>query len=146
MAYLCCVLSNGDNSCFQSLEFQKRKRNLFKFIAEWKSFPELAKKKLQIIHIRKYRDCCAQLYDGIPPKKLWTRAKMKQFQRAHLMGKTGGSVPAGESTGTKDGISNQGLAVAHLFLYKAMGWKLDSEKSMTEGSSHISKVRRLKYQ
>lgn len=58
------------------------------------------------------------------------------------MGKRGGSVPAEESTGTKNGISKaQGLRVAQLFLYTAMGWKLDSEENMTDGSSHISKMR-----
>lgn len=149
MAYLCCILSNGDNSCFQSLGFQQKKRNLFKFIAEWMSFRELAavessfKEKIADCSHKEMgtcSDCWAELYDGIPPKKLWTWAKKTQLQRAHLTAKTGGSVLAGENTGIKDGICKaQGLHVPQLFLYTAMGWKLDSKQNMTEGNSHISR-------
>lgn len=47
-----------------------------------------SKKKLQIVHIRKlgtYRDCWAQLYDGIPPKKICEHEPKLNSSREHIL-------------------------------------------------------------
>lgn len=47
-----------------------------------------SKKKLQIVHIRKLgtcRDCWAQLYDGIPPKKICEHEPKLNSSREHIL-------------------------------------------------------------